>query len=1042
MNPPLRILHLEDNPADVVLVQDQLAHDGLAAKITVVVRREEFVRMLGVGTWDLVLADYRLPDFSGLDALKQVREKFPLMPFILLSGVIGELAAIESLKAGATDYVLKQNRDRLPSAIRRAVAEAAERRLRATAEEELRRSEKQYRVLFQGNPNPMWVFDLEKLTILEVNEAAVQQYGFTREEFLTKTIADLRNKERDPQSKPPVTESASKGVVWQHRRKNGTVMDVEVNWSPLAFQGRLAALTMATDVTVRRRAAQHNTLFRKLSHNLGAVTTAAEAAGFICEAADELFRWDDFALDLYSAEKDQVVSLLTITTIDGRRVTLPASPQPKTANALVQRVIRRGAELVSHLEAGGKAGATMIAPIRKGERVIGVLFIQGRLAHSYSERDLETLQTLADQCGGALQRAHTEEQLRHSQQRFRDLFENSPDAIFVEDLSGTVLDANRTACALHGLKREELIGKNIIEELIPPAAREAARADFQKLATGQMTWAEGESVRADGRHVPVELRVVRVEYDGEPVLLFHVRDVTERRAAEAALRSSETLFRSVWENSVDGMRLTDEAGNIVAVNDAFCRLVGMAPAQLEGRLFTVVYSAQSDWEQFLRNHRELFSAATLQPKREREFVLHDHRRVVFEIADSYVESGSKPRLLLSLFRDVTGHRQLEEQYRQSQKMEAIGQLAGGIAHDFNNILTIILGHASLLSLTALDAKQMASAHQIKLASERAAGLTRQLLAFGRKQIFSPRPVNLNKIVGDMTEMIGRLLGEDITLQINLSSEPALIEADPSMLEQILLNLGVNSRDAMPRGGQLAIRISRREVDTTHLRKSVEAAAGQFVCLTHTDTGGGIPPENLPRIFEPFFTTKELGKGTGLGLATVYGIVKQHHGWIEVESELGQGATFHIYFPATTAQPVVTETGDTQLAVRGGTETILVVEDERDLREIITRTLNRHGYRVFQAVDANTALQTWADYKNEIDLVFTDVIMPGGMNGREMAEKIWREKPAMKVIFSTGYGAEALGKDFKLDANINYLQKPYLPAALARIIRRCLDGKTN
>ena len=1040
MNPPLRILHLEDNPADVVLVRDQLAQDGLAAEITAVMRRAEFSRALAETKWDLVLADYRLPDFTGLDALKLVREKDAILPFILMSGDIGELAAIESLKAGVTDYILKQNRDRLPTAIRRAVAEAAERTLRANAEEELRRSEKQYRLLFQGNPNPMWVFDLESLTILEVNEAAVQQYGFTREEFLAMTIEDLRHQDRETLSRPPARETGGNGLVWKHRRKDGSTMDVEINWSPLAFQGRLAALTLATDVTVRRRSAQHNALFRRLSHNLSAVTTAAEAASYICEAADELFHWDDFALDLYSAEKDEVVSLLTIATIDGKRVPIPASPQPKTANTLVQRVLVRGAELVSQRETGGQAGTTMIAPIRKGERVIGVMFIKAQQAHSYSERDLETLQNLADQCGGALQRAQTEEALRHSQRRFRELFDNSPDAIFVEDMAGTVLDANRTACALHGLNLEELIGKNVVEELVPPAARAAARADFHKLATGQISWAEGESLHTDGRSVPVELRVVRVEYDGKPALLFHVRDVTERRAAETALRSSETLFRSVWENSVDGMRLTDENGNMVAVNEAFCRLVGLTQPQLEGKLFTVVYSERADWEQFLRRHRELFRAGTLQAKREREFVLHDNRRVVFEIADSYVESGGKPRLLLSLFRDVTGHKQLEEQYRQSQKMEAIGQLAGGIAHDFNNILTIILGHSSLLTLTPLDAKQMVSAQQIKLASERAAGLTRQLLAFGRKQIFSPRAVDLNRVVGNLTEMLTRLLGEDIALQINLCHDSAVIEADPGMLEQILLNLAVNSRDAMPRGGQLAIRIYRCEVDDTHLRKSVEAATGQFICLSHTDTGGGIPPENLPRIFEPFFTTKELGKGTGLGLATVYGIVKQHGGWVEVASELGTGTTFDIYLPTTNAPLGTPEITDTQFIARGGTETILVVEDERDLREIVTRTLNRHGYRVFQAVDANTALQTWSEYKDKIDLIFTDVIMPGGMNGREMAEQIWQERPKTKVIFSTGYGADALGKDFKLDANLNYLQKPYLPAALARIIRRCLDAK--
>ena len=633
-----------------------------------------------------------------------------------------------------------------------------------------------------------------------------------------------------------------------------------------------------------------------------------------------------------------------------------------------------------------------------------------------------------------------EEELRHSQRRFRELFQNSPDAIFVEDMVGNVLDANRSACALHALTREELIGKNALNDLTPPAKREEAKADFKRLAAGQVSWIESESLGADGRSVPVEIRVVRVEYDGQAALLFHVRDVTERRAAEMALRSSETLFRSVWENSVDGMRLTDENGNIVAVNTAFCRLVGKAAQQLDGRPFTVVYAPSADWEKMMRNHLNSFRTGLVQDKSEREYVLHDGRTVRFENTDSYVESGGKPRLLLSLFRDVTSQKRLEDQLRQSQKMEAIGQLAGGIAHDFNNILTIILGHASLLTMHKLEPKAMLSAQQIKQASERAAGLTRQLLAFGRKQIFNPRPLDLNRVVGKMTDMVGRLLGEDISLQLNFSSEPALTEADTIMMEQIILNLSVNSRDAMPKGGQLNIRISHREFNEEQARVFADVLPGKYICLSHTDTGCGIPPENLPRIFEPFFTTKELGKGTGLGLATVYGIVKQHKGWIDLQSTMGQGTTFNIYLPATDTPVVEPEQFDTQFRARGGTETVLVVEDERDLREIVTRTLNRHGYRVFQAVDGNNALEIWKDYKNEIDLVFTDVIMPGGMNGRELAEKLRLDKPAQKVIYTTGYGTDALGKDIKLDPALNYLQKPYLPQALALLVRRCLDAE--
>ena len=1040
MNLTLRILHLEDDPDFSLWLKDFLASDGLESTITHVVHRAEYELALANNTFDIIIADWRLPDFNGLTALKLARDKVPQIPFILMSGTIGEGAAIEVLKAGATDYVLKHNRNRLPAVVRRAVGESVERARREAAEDELRWSEKQYRLLFQGNPHPMWVFDLEKQSFLEVNEAAISHYGYSREEFHHMKLSDLRAPDHEDGKDFSAMDPKAQGLVWTHRRKDGGVMDMEVIWSPLVFRGKLAALTLATDITTRRRVARQNAVFRKLIHHLSAVTTASEAAMFICEAADDLFHWDDFALDLYLPEADEVVSLLTMTTIDGHRVEVPASPQPRAANTLVQRVIERGAELFTAAETEDQPGTTMMAPIREGEKVVGVFFIQSRQAHSYTERDLETLQTLADQCGGALQRVRVEEQLRHSQRRFRQLFQNSPDAIFVEDLQGKVLDANASACDLHGLALEQLIGRNALEDLVPPASREKALAEFPLLVSGQITWIQSESLRSDGRSVPVEIRTVRIEYDGQPAMLFHVRDITERRAAEMALRSSETLFRSVWENSADGIRLADEKGTIVAVNQAFCRMVGLMQNELEGQPLTIILSPKADGEKLLQKYCDHFYSGSLEDKQESEYTLHNGRTAIFEVADSYVESDGKPRLLLSMFRDVTSQRRLEEQLRQAQKMEAIGQLAGGIAHDFNNILTVILGHASLLTMAQLPPKAIASAQQIKQASERAAGLTRQLLAFGRKQIFNPRPIDLNRVISKLSDLLTRLLGEDVMLQLNFSSDPAVVEADASMMEQILLNLSVNSRDAMPKGGNLNIQVSVVQLTEAQASQFAEARAGRFVCLQHRDTGCGIPPENQPRIFEPFFTTKELGKGTGLGLATVYGIVKQHQGWIQLESELGKGSEFKIFLPASKLSMVAAESGsDTHFTVRGGTETILVVEDERDLREIITRTLNHRGYRVFQAVDGRNALQIWSEYKNEIDLVFTDIIMPGGMNGRELAEKLVADKPDLKVIFSSGYGADTLGKDFKLAPAMNYLQKPYLPQTLARTIRRCLDG---
>jgi PAS domain S-box-containing protein len=1170
MNKRLHILHLEDEPDFSELVKTLLAQDGLDAEVKLVSDRPAFVQALADGNFDIIISDYRLPSFTGLEALKIAREKKPFTPFILVSGTIGEQAAIESLKAGATDYVLKQHPDRLPSAIRRAVEEAEERvkrrkvetemlrrekyfrtltensldiltildrtgvvaykspsvksvlgytpeemigknifanvhpedlpkvqevfqdimtepgrtatlqfryrhkdgawrHLEAIAqnrladneiaaivvnsrdvtdrwqvEEELRGSEKQYRLLFHSNPNPMWVFDLETLKFLEVNEATMQNYGYSSEEFLAMTLTDIRLPEAGVQNKNKknALDNADRGRIWRHRRKDGSLIDVEVVWSPMAFRGRFAALTMATDVTERRRIERRNAVFSKLGHRLSASTSATEAAMIICEAADELFKWDDFALDLYSAEKDEVFSLLNITTVGGQRVEIPSSAQPKSVNALIQRVVAKGAELLSADDVKGHAAATMLAPIRKGERVIGVLFVQHRRPNTYSQHDLEMLQTLADQCSGALERVRAEQDLRESQRRFRDLFENSPDAIFVDDLNGVVLDVNAAACLLFGVPREQLIGKNGIFDLIPKAGQEEAWSNYQKIARGELSQTESEVETLDGRVMPVEARAARVEYDGRPAILFHIRDISERRSAETALHSSEMLFRSVWENSVDGMRLTDENGIVVAVNEAFCKLVGLKQEELEGQPFTTIYAESEDREKMLENHRGHFHEYTAHRQVERNCRLHDGREIIFEIADSFVELRGKPLLSLSLFRDVTMQKRLEEQLRQSQKMEAIGQLAGGVAHDFNNILTVISGHASLLTMTDLDDTGMRSAQQITQAAERAAGLTRQLLTFSRRQLIQPKKLDMNKVVGNMTDMLGRLLGEDVALQLNYSHAPAIVEADAGMMEQVLLNLAVNARDAMPKGGQLAVRIAIVEISEEHLKRHPEARAGRFVCVSNSDTGAGIPPENLQRIFEPFFTTKEIGKGTGLGLATVYGIVKQHQGWVEVESQVGHGTTFRIYIPFVGAVETETEKPTTQITVRGGNETILLVEDERPVRELVARVLQKYGYQVFQADTGGDALEVWNKNRNGIHLLLTDLIMPGNMNGRELAEKLCAENRQLKVIFTSGYSADIVGKDFKLEPELNFLQKPYHPQTLALTVRRCLDGKRS
>jgi PAS domain S-box-containing protein len=559
------------------------------------------------------------------------------------------------------------------------------------------------------------------------------------------------------------------------------------------------------------------------------------------------------------------------------------------------------------------------------------------------------------------------------------------------------------------------------------------------LLNGSLRQFESASLTRDGREVPVEIRATPIDYAGQPSVLLHVRDITERKLSEAALRSSEMLFHSVWENSVDGMRLMDGQGTIVAVNEAYCRLVGLSREQLEGQPFAAAYADSENPSEILCSFQEKFARHDVPKSVERLVTLLDGRVLKLQTTNSLVEVRGGPPLVLSLIRDATRQAQLEDQLRQAQKMEAIGQLAGGIAHDFNNILTVIHGHASLLLAGHVTGVPARCAQQIVQAADRATALTRQLLAFGRRHLMQPRLLDLNDVVGNLSKMLGRLLGEDIALQLSYSSQPAAVEADATMMEQILMNLAVNARDAMPQGGVLNLGIASVQVDPSHVAQQPQARPGHFVCLSAADTGCGIDPENLRRIFEPFFTTKAVGKGTGLGLATVYGIVNQHQGWIEVESQVGCGTTFKVYLPACEKTAAQSPEAGTIHLPRGGHETILVVEDETPVRELVCGLLTSFGYQIIQAESGAKALQLWDSCKDKVDLVLTDLVMPDRLNGRELAEKLWAERPQLKVIFTSGYSAEVVGKQFVIGDDMTYLQKPYHPNTLASVVRDSLDA---
>jgi two-component system cell cycle sensor histidine kinase/response regulator CckA len=609
------------------------------------------------------------------------------------------------------------------------------------------------------------------------------------------------------------------------------------------------------------------------------------------------------------------------------------------------------------------------------------------------------------------------------------------------DLESGALEWSNETYRIFGLKAET--GQPTREQFIErvhPEDRERLQSMVAKAIHDRQPYQIEHRIRwPDGtlRFVSEHADLV-FDAQGRPIrMVGTVLDITQLKEAELALQRSERHFRSLIENAQDLIALLDAAGVMQFLSPSLQRLLEHPPEAMLGRsVFEFIHpddvSMISDALARAASHVE---PPTLTEVRFR------HANGTWRTFESIGRrlTGEDPPMIVVNSRDVTQRKQLEDQLRQSQKMQAIGRLAGGVAHDFNNLLTVMQGHISLLLMSPkLDSAEKEFAQQVALAVERAAALTRQLLLFGRKQSMRPGRLDLNDIVANMSKMLHRILGEDIKLQLEPAAHLPLVQADTGMMEQVLLNLAVNSRDAMPKGGRLIIRTHAQPFDEELARQRVESESGSVVCLSVSDSGCGIPAEHLPRIFEPFFTTKDVGKGTGLGLATVYGIVSEHHGSIEVESVVGQGTTFFVFLPALAGTALPADVRVQDRPARGGTETILLVEDEATVRSLARFLLERLGYHVLEASDGPSALRIWNKDKSAIQLLITDMIMPEGMTGHDLAERLRSERPELQVLLTSGYSAEMSRQGAKLGDGIKFLQKPYQLREFGEAVRDCLD----
>jgi two-component system cell cycle sensor histidine kinase/response regulator CckA len=627
------------------------------------------------------------------------------------------------------------------------------------------------------------------------------------------------------------------------------------------------------------------------------------------------------------------------------------------------------------------------------------------------------------------------EQLSDRDARYRALLEQTQEAVAV-GLGGKVAYAN-PACLQMFAATLPMAGMPI-STFFAPGSREQVDEIVQHRIQGRTTAELFEAVglRSDGSTFDVEVRVSSTTFEGKSASQAILRDISGRKRMEAELRDSEERYRLLFERNLAGVYRSTLDGRMLECNRAFAQMMGYgSPAEVLAQPAAAFHADARARETFLeqlRREGSLLNYENVGRRKDGSGIW-----VIENVSLLRTEDGS-PEILLGTVIDMTERRKLEEQLLQSQKMEAVGRLAGGIAHDFNNLLTAVSGYTELLigQLAEGDPRRE-SAEEIRQAGHRAAALTQQLLAFSRRQVLEPRVLDLNAVISNMERMLRRVIGEDIELSTSLAGSLWRTKADPAQIEQAILNLVVNARDAMPRGGQLTLETANVDLDA----KYSGGAPGPHVMLAVSDTGVGMDKEQQARLFEPFYTTKERGKGTGLGLSTTYGVVKQSGGSIWVYSERGLGTTFKIYLPRS-EEPLDEPAEAPPPAIPlSGTETILLVEDEPEVRRLVQKILDMHGYAVLSAASPAEAIAISRSRPGTIDILVTDVIMPG-MNGRELARALSTARPDLRVLYMSGYTDAAIAHQGILDPGTAFLSKPFTPDVLARKVREVLDSPTS
>ncbi len=898
---------------------------------------------------------------------------------------------------------------------------------------------------------------------ITANAALAQMYGYRSPAHLMESLSDIGTQLYvDPEQRAALLEAlAEEDVVsnfeFEAMRADGRTVWLRENVRAVRDEkGELLYLQgTVEDVSDRWWGEQRRRLQYATTRALSETATVAEARPKILQTICEILEWDMGAVWDVDAERmllrcveiwhtpdvdvaafEEANSRTTYAVGEGLSGEVWKTGEPKWIADMVPDAQYPNVAIA--ITAG--MGSAFGVPIKVGGEVLHVLeFFSPKISLPDPEL-LQTLGVIGSQLGHLLERKGAEEALRTSEMRKAAILKSSLDCIISFDSEGKITEFNPAAERLFGYSQDDALGRDMVELIIPETLRESHRRGLQlKDAASEIGPTIGRrmelsAMRSDGSEVPVEMSISRIVLGGTPVFTAYLRDITYRRDTQRI--TSE--LAAVVANSNDAIIACTLDGLIRSWNVAAERIYGYAAEEAVGRPLHMLLPPDrlDEFPRILTAVKRGESMADYETVRLRK----DGKKISVSLTDSPMRGDEgKVTGLSSIARDITERKRLEEELLQSQKMDAVGRLAGGIAHDFNNILTAILGYSDLI-MGQIDERQWMYKHlaEIRKAADFAAALTHQLLAFSRRQPLYLRVFDVNESVRNLQKMLQRVIGEHIEIKTALTSQAGRLKADPSQLEQVLLNLCVNARDAMPNGGSITIHTEEMSYVLDDGFSVNEMPAGEYVKLTVTDTGTGMSPEVMKHIFEPFFTTKEKGQGTGLGLATCYGIVKQSGGYIHVESTPEVGSSFSIYMPRVDESGVKANVKKDAGELPGGAETILYVEDEISVRSLTTHVLRRLGYTVIEAGDATSAREiVEAETSRPIDLLFSDVVLPD-LGGKALSDWMRTRSARTKVLFTSGYVDEVILRRHGLESDSPFLQKPFTPSELARKVRDVFD----